>query len=500
MPTGNVQVTNWVERISARVWTNYETTDHFCVTNTPNGVQFQKAAGTLGERLQGRIPISSISTTWVMHDHESATLGGLLTGGLYSGNDIIWGMDTYMTNWSFQYKGVLTQPLYSDPTLKQFFDHCLVLSNGFAQFYINGTLVLSTNYGVSGDTSWDALCSATGPSPSFQSYFDGYVREIAIWPNTNLNPVYIADLHNYAQEYWPLVITTQPSSVNCNTNDVVNFHLVSSTSPLIHYQWQSNGVNLANSPLWYGVNTDTLWVTNNGTVFTNLPLQCIITNLGNSVTSATVYLRAVDQVTNGLVLWWKLNEGAGTNAFDSSGNTNTGTLVGSPTWVAGAIGNAVQFNGSSQWIIKSNANSFPTGDAARTYSCWVNATQASQGMIMGNGAQANGQFWGNYYNPNVSVFGFFVTAWANDLNTLQSYSYSTWYNYTSTYTNGSMAIYVNGNLVTNKVSAALSTANSDFGVGGRPDLQNFTGKIDDVRVYNRLLSTNEINQLYLIKP
>ena len=45
-----------------------------------------------------------------------------------------------------------------------------------------------------------------------------------------------------------------------------------------------------------------------------------------------------------------LNEGTGTAAADVSGNNHNGTLVNSPTWVAGKYGQAVNFNGTSNYI------------------------------------------------------------------------------------------------------------------------------------------------------
>lgn len=41
-------------------------------------------------------------------------------------------------------------------------------------------------------------------------------------------------------------------------------------------------------------------------------------------------------VTNGLVGYWRLNEGVGTIAHDSTANNNTGTLEGNPVWFTGA--------------------------------------------------------------------------------------------------------------------------------------------------------------------
>lgn len=44
---------------------------------------------------------------------------------------------------------------------------------------------------------------------------------------------------------------------------------------------------------------------------------------------------------------WDFNENGGTTLYDSSGNGNNGTLVGSPAWVPGVSGTALSFNGTN---------------------------------------------------------------------------------------------------------------------------------------------------------
>lgn len=48
-----------------------------------------------------------------------------------------------------------------------------------------------------------------------------------------------------------------------------------------------------------------------------------------------------------LVGQWKLDEGSGTMAHDSSGNGYDGTLQGGPQWVTGVIGTALKFSGTN---------------------------------------------------------------------------------------------------------------------------------------------------------
>jgi fibronectin type 3 domain-containing protein len=67
--------------------------------------------------------------------------------------------------------------------------------------------------------------------------------------------------------------------------------------------------------------------------------------------------------------WLKLDETSGTSAADASGTGNTGTLVNSPIWIGGHLGNALSLNGSNQYA------SLPNGVTANlhdfTVSAWI---------------------------------------------------------------------------------------------------------------------------------
>ncbi|MFZ1736085.1 MAG: LamG-like jellyroll fold domain-containing protein, partial [Candidatus Moraniibacteriota bacterium] len=58
-----------------------------------------------------------------------------------------------------------------------------------------------------------------------------------------------------------------------------------------------------------------------------------------------------DSLSQGMRGYWKLDDGSGTNATDSSGNANTLAMTGSPGWVTGNIGPyALDFSGSGQYL------------------------------------------------------------------------------------------------------------------------------------------------------
>ena len=64
---------------------------------------------------------------------------------------------------------------------------------------------------------------------------------------------------------------------------------------------------------------------------------------------ATVTI-AVTSLTDGLVAHWMFDEGTGTTAADSSGNGNDGTLVNGPVWVDGIEGGALDFDGDDDYV------------------------------------------------------------------------------------------------------------------------------------------------------
>ena len=96
-----------------------------------------------------------------------------------------------------------------------------------------------------------------------------------------------------------------------------------------------------------------------------------------------------------LVGWWKLDDGSGTVAIDSSGNGYDGTLLGDPQWVAGQIGGALQFDGSGDSVHVGNAQVF-NFPGSFSISAWINieswTTQNWQNVIVGKEGEG-GRSW-----------------------------------------------------------------------------------------------------------
>lgn len=204
----------------------------------------------------------------------------------------------------------------------------------------------------------------------------------------------------------------------------------------------------------------------------------------------------------GLVGYWPL-DGSTTNwrtntTSDISGSGNTGTLVAMSTStspVAGKIGQAVNFNGNTSYISTAN-NVGITGAAPRTISAWVKRTANCGSLscpVVWWGAQTASQLslialTGNKFN----FYGF-----SADVTGTATLSINTWYHVAATYDGALVRLYVNGVLDTGPTPKTLNTTNSTATIGYYSGWAAvFPGAIDDVRIYNRAFSAQEINQLY----
>ena len=220
-------------------------------------------------------------------------------------------------------------------------------------------------------------------------------------------------------------------------------------------------------------------------------------------------------ITNGLLGWWKFDEGTGTTVVDSSGNGHTGTLINSPSWTAGKIGGSITLNGSNQYV---ECGELADNLSDMTVSCWAKTTDgagANWKLLVskitngGNGAgwylslyagivqlltqEAGGNSWvqrGSAYSP------------------LHLYDNGIWHHIVMTYSggfySGTFQIYVDSQPITmanhdgGTAFTSISTT-STVKIGVDSDLSSysyFLGSIDDVRIYNRALSAAEVLQIY----
>jgi len=210
-----------------------------------------------------------------------------------------------------------------------------------------------------------------------------------------------------------------------------------------------------------------------------------------------------------LVGYWRLDEGTGTIATDSSGNGNDGTLVGGPQWVAGQLKGALQLDGIDDYVDCGNDPSLDITDAI-TIALWVNrlsgGTAGNQCLVTKRGAwfDPGYSFWHNYDGNMLAAlrdqdgsvaYNFFFTAPPVD----------EWHHIAFTWedTTDVMKGYIDGvqSATTLSFPGPIGTAVESLRIGAYDGSQprNIKCIFDDVRIYNRALTPEEIQQAMIGK-
>ena len=196
-------------------------------------------------------------------------------------------------------------------------------------------------------------------------------------------------------------------------------------------------------------------------------------------------------MTQGLVIGLSFNEGSGASAADTSGNNNNGTLINSPSHVAGKYGNALSFNGNNQRVDVPDSLSLRL-TTGMTLMAWVNPSVSNNQWkdIIMKGVD-------NYYLEGLStnggrpaVGGTFTSA----LYGSASLPANTWSHLAATYDGSTLRLYINGIQVASRAqSGNIQTSSMPLGIGGDSHWgQYFQGLIDEVRIYDHALTQSEI--------
>jgi len=215
--------------------------------------------------------------------------------------------------------------------------------------------------------------------------------------------------------------------------------------------------------------------------------------------SFMLVLGLIGDASADLVVHWRLDEGSGTTAYDSSGNNNDGTLNGDPQWVAGHLGGALDFDGDGDYI---ETQRVVQDDF--TLMAWIKAD--TPGISEGSqGYQGSGLIWSDVAGVAndfiLAVLGtklsFFCGNPDLSVNSDRDVVTGQWVHVVATRSaqQGEISIYIDGeheNTINHANSGPLN-ALPTIAVGGNVlDSRYYTGLIDEVRIYDHVLSEIEI--------
>jgi hypothetical protein len=199
------------------------------------------------------------------------------------------------------------------------------------------------------------------------------------------------------------------------------------------------------------------------------------------------------------------------NNVSDSLSTYNGTAYGGLTYTIGKSGNAFNFNGTTSYA--DLGDTFDLGTSSWSYSMWFNASSFATYTSLFSKA-ISGSSVGRisvYYNASKLVFNFQTDASTNafvENNT--TLTTNTWYHAVFVVDRtDKLKIYLNGTLQTGNsgsnnltsYSSVNYNTNHPFRIGCYTAIDNttpsffYSGKIDEVGIWNRALSQSEITEL-----
>ena len=201
--------------------------------------------------------------------------------------------------------------------------------------------------------------------------------------------------------------------------------------------------------------------------------------------------------------FWKFDDGSGTVATDSSGNGYHGTVSGTgAAWVTGFSGEALQFNGASNWVAFGTGPSV-SGQNDFTLAAWIKTTATAQGVII---QQRDAGYNGEYqFSVNASgtlqFYAYGSIGYQFNLATTQTVNDGGWHYVTAVRSGLTGSIYIDGTLAISTNGTAVASMDSTIGTYVARDVRdntlNFNGVIDEVRLYNTAgLSATDVQNLY----
>jgi len=325
-------------------------------------------------------------------------------------------------------------------------------------------------------------------------YYDGTIDDVRIY-NRSLTSGEITQLYAIP------TIHNQPQSLTTNQGATATFNVSATETNGVWVQWYKDGVGLPNA-----TNT-TLTITNAQPP--NIGNYSVVVNgYGGSVTSSVVSLSlngVNSDIWQGLVAYYPFNG----NANDATGIGNDGIVhnATSDRDRFGDLNSAYRFNITNHSFIQVPNPVIPVGTNARTVNMWITCDRIPTNIfraefMLGYGDTLSVVHGSSFtmvvdYLEYLYMEGGFVDYGVYNLG--HNLFNGDWHMLCFTLKTNVVKGYLDGRAFAWSAvptpGSVLNTMQADLYIGSWAN-QYFDGHIDDVRIYNRALSSNEVAQLY----
>jgi len=195
-----------------------------------------------------------------------------------------------------------------------------------------------------------------------------------------------------------------------------------------------------------------------------------------------------------------------THVVDVSNGGNNGTIINAVWTSSGKYDGGMSFDGDGDYVNLGDVGGVENLEGL-TISFWAKSTEDANTVISdtfitktGGGADTFNLYWSQ---PDYIVFDLSNssddTGYTSVSTTSKVTDFTNWHHVVGVYNGTDMMIYVNGVLASTPVAKTGVTQDSgqDLIIGDSATGSSFNGTIDDVMIFNRSLTADEINQLYM---
>ena len=199
---------------------------------------------------------------------------------------------------------------------------------------------------------------------------------------------------------------------------------------------------------------------------------------------------------------WLFEEGSGTTANDSPGQGNQGVIEGTPSWVAGQFGQALEFDGDDLVIIQ-DADSLDVN--AMTVTAWINLSSYGDDTRIFTKEVGTVDPWSVYnflisgdndrkleFRPTIGGVGGRAR-----IASILDVPLDVWTHVAATFDTENVVIYINGEVDTEQPAAGELMQNDEPVYIGESQFYDraFNGLMDDVLLFNTALEQADVQQI-----
>jgi hypothetical protein len=203
-----------------------------------------------------------------------------------------------------------------------------------------------------------------------------------------------------------------------------------------------------------------------------------------------------------LVAWWKLDEGEGTNVLDWSGYEHHGNCLGSPQWVVGYDSGALNLDGANDYVDFGNPPDLPSGTSTRSMCAWTKTVTVASGYrwiaAYGSAIASRAMFIGMLDDD---LIGGGYGAGDNDVYDYGFWEVDVWHHICLTYDGITAKLYADGIEVASEAKSwNLTLGRAHIGRQVNDAAEFWDGLVDDVRIYDKALTPDEIKKVMIGDP